>query len=140
VAREAQGRRLNRPRLTPSPSVTSAHEGAMAELATVTTDEKRDPELSVIDVAEHIAQMSMHASAFFGHQQWYLFDRARQDQAGLTRSCSAARTGSQMSSASCGESAWSTWSISSRTVQPPGAGRSSQVRYTGGSPGPACNK
>jgi hypothetical protein len=25
-------------------------------------------------VAEHIAQMSMHASAFFGHQQWYLFD------------------------------------------------------------------
>jgi hypothetical protein len=52
----------------------AAHEAAMAELATVTLDEKRDPERSVIDVAEHIAQMSMHASAFFGHQQWYLFD------------------------------------------------------------------
>ena len=52
----------------------AAHEAAMAELATVTLDEGRDPERSVIDVAEHIAQMSMHASAFFGHQQWYLFD------------------------------------------------------------------
>lgn len=52
----------------------AAHEAAMAELAAVTPDEKRDPERSVIDVAEHIAQMSMHASAFFGHQQWYLFD------------------------------------------------------------------
>jgi hypothetical protein len=31
------------------------------------------PERSVIDVAEHIAQMSMHASGFSGFQ-WYLFD------------------------------------------------------------------
>jgi hypothetical protein len=46
----------------------------MAGLATVTLEEGRDPERSVIDVAGHIAQMSMHASAFFGHQQWYLFD------------------------------------------------------------------
>jgi hypothetical protein len=52
----------------------AAHEAAMAELATVTPEENRDPERSVIDVAEHIAQMSMHASGFFGHQQWYLFD------------------------------------------------------------------
>jgi hypothetical protein len=27
-------------------------------------------------VAEHIAQMSMRAGAFFGHQQRYLFDDA----------------------------------------------------------------
>jgi hypothetical protein len=52
----------------------AAHEAAMAKLATVTLDEKRDPERSVIDVADHIAQMSMHASGFFGHQQWFLFD------------------------------------------------------------------
>jgi hypothetical protein len=52
----------------------AAHEAAMAGLARATLDEERDPEQSVIDVAEHIAQMSMHASAFFGHQQWYLFD------------------------------------------------------------------
>jgi len=52
----------------------AAHQAAMAELATVTPDEERDPERSVIDVAGHIAQMSMHASGFFGYQQWYLFD------------------------------------------------------------------
>jgi hypothetical protein len=52
----------------------AAHEAAMAELATVTPDEGRDPERSVIDVAGHIAQMSMHASGFSGYQQWYLFD------------------------------------------------------------------
>jgi hypothetical protein len=46
----------------------------MAELATVTPDENRDQERSVIDVTEHIAQMSMHASGYSGHQQWYLFD------------------------------------------------------------------
>jgi hypothetical protein len=52
----------------------AAHRAAMAELATVTVGEKRDPQRSVIDVAGHIAQMSMHASGFFGYQQWYLFD------------------------------------------------------------------
>jgi hypothetical protein len=52
----------------------AAHEAAMAELATATPDQGRDPERSVIDVAEHIAQMSMHADAVFGYQQWYLFD------------------------------------------------------------------
>jgi hypothetical protein len=52
----------------------AAHEAAMAELATVTPSRGRDPERSVIDAAEHIAQMSIHASAVFGHQQWYLFD------------------------------------------------------------------
>jgi hypothetical protein len=52
----------------------AAHEAAMAEIATVTLSDGRNPELSVIDVAEHIAQMSMHVSAAFGHQQWYLFD------------------------------------------------------------------
>ena len=52
----------------------AAHQAAMAELATVTPDEGRDPERSVIDVAGHIAQMSMQASGFFGYQQWYLFD------------------------------------------------------------------
>lgn len=49
----------------------------MAELATVAPGQERDPERSVIDVAGRIAQMSMHASAFFGHQQWYLFDDVR---------------------------------------------------------------
>jgi hypothetical protein len=52
----------------------AAHEAAMAELAAFTPDEGRDPERSVIDAAGHIAQMSMHASGFFGYQQWYLFD------------------------------------------------------------------
>jgi hypothetical protein len=47
----------------------AAHKAAMAELATVTPAEKRDPERSVIDVAEHIAQMLMHASGFSGCQQ-----------------------------------------------------------------------
>jgi hypothetical protein len=52
----------------------AAHKAAMAEVATATPDQERDPERSVIDVAEHIAQMSMHASTVFGYQQWYLFD------------------------------------------------------------------
>jgi hypothetical protein len=52
----------------------AAHHAAMAELAMVTPDEGRDPKRSVIDVAGHIAQMSMHASGFSGYQQWYLFD------------------------------------------------------------------
>jgi hypothetical protein len=52
----------------------AAHQAAMAELATATPDQERDPERSVIDVAEHIAQMSVHASTVFGYQQWYLFD------------------------------------------------------------------
>jgi hypothetical protein len=52
----------------------AAHEAAMAAIATVALSHGRDPERSVIDTAEHIAQMSMHDSAVFGHQQWYLFD------------------------------------------------------------------
>jgi hypothetical protein len=52
----------------------AAHEAAMAEIASVIPSHGRDQERSVIDAAEHIAQMSMHASAVFGYQQWYLFD------------------------------------------------------------------
>jgi hypothetical protein len=52
----------------------AAHQAAMAELAAVTPDGERDPERTVIDVAEHIAQMSRHAGPSLGHQQWYLFD------------------------------------------------------------------
>jgi hypothetical protein len=52
----------------------AAHQAAMTESASVTLDGGRDPVRSVIDVTEHIAQMSMHVSSFFGHQQWYLFD------------------------------------------------------------------
>ena len=52
----------------------AAHQAAMAELVTVTRPQERDPARSVIHVAGHIAQMSIHANAFFGHQQWYLFD------------------------------------------------------------------
>lgn len=50
-----------------------AHEAAMAEIADARHAD-RYPERTVIDVAGHIAQMSMHADNFFGHQQWYLFD------------------------------------------------------------------
>jgi hypothetical protein len=52
----------------------AAHQAAMTELATAALAGDRDPERSVIDVAGHIAQISMHVSADFGYQQWYLFD------------------------------------------------------------------
>jgi hypothetical protein len=60
-------------------------------------------------------------------------------QPGFNRCCSAARTGSQTSSASSRESVMSTASISRRTVHPPSVGLISQVRYVGGSCSPDCS-
>jgi hypothetical protein len=38
--------------------------------------EGRDPELSLLNISEHIIQLAMHCNEFFGYQQWYLFDNA----------------------------------------------------------------
>ncbi|MBV1854877.1 hypothetical protein [Catellatospora tritici] len=35
---------------------------------------RRDPEQTLIEVDEHLAQMALHADEFFGFEQWFLFD------------------------------------------------------------------
>jgi len=34
----------------------------------------RDPGLSQLHVADHVAQLAIHIDSTFGYQQWYLFD------------------------------------------------------------------
>ena len=33
-----------------------------------------DPHKTLLTTSDHLAQMSMHATAAFGYQQWFLFD------------------------------------------------------------------
>ena len=34
----------------------------------------RDPDASLLRVDDHLAQLAMHCSEAFGHQQWFLLD------------------------------------------------------------------
>ncbi|WP_433223860.1 hypothetical protein ACQP00_14990 [Dactylosporangium sp. CS-047395] len=47
---------------------------AWAVLAGAEFESGRNPELSVLQAGEHLAQLAMHCDDFFGFQQWYLFD------------------------------------------------------------------
>ncbi|MGW5161921.1 hypothetical protein ACWEPN_41175 [Nonomuraea wenchangensis] len=50
-----------------------AHRAALEHLRTVTPDDGRLPEQTLIHVGEHLAQMALHADST-GHRPWYVFD------------------------------------------------------------------
>ncbi|MEV5895106.1 hypothetical protein [Nonomuraea fuscirosea] len=50
-----------------------AHLAALEHLRTVTPDDGRVPERTLIQVGEHLAQMALHADGN-GHRPWYVFD------------------------------------------------------------------
>jgi hypothetical protein len=51
-----------------------AHRFALAQLADPGVFSGRDPGRTLMRSDEHLAQLSIHLSGFFGHQQWFLFD------------------------------------------------------------------
>ncbi|MFK4037891.1 hypothetical protein ACI2LC_19040 [Nonomuraea wenchangensis] len=50
-----------------------AHRAALEHLRTVTPDDGRLPERTLIHVGEHLAQMALHADSS-GHRPWFVFD------------------------------------------------------------------
>ncbi|MEU8403702.1 hypothetical protein AB0C28_51740 [Nonomuraea sp. NPDC048892] len=50
-----------------------AHRAALEHLRTVTPDDGRRPERTLIEVGEHLAQLALHADGI-GHRPWYVFD------------------------------------------------------------------
>nr|WP_055502710.1 hypothetical protein [Nonomuraea pusilla] len=52
----------------------TAHAYAMRVLEGGKPDRGRDPARTLLAADPHLAQMSMHADDYFGHQQWFLFD------------------------------------------------------------------
>ncbi|GLW08784.1 hypothetical protein Misp01_39140 [Microtetraspora sp. NBRC 13810] len=52
----------------------AAHEYALGRLGVAQNG--RDPAMTLVDDADHLAQMAIHYYEAFGHQQWFLFDDA----------------------------------------------------------------
>lgn len=50
-----------------------AHRAALEHLRTVTPDDGRRPERTLIEVGEHLAQLALHSDGI-GHRPWYVFD------------------------------------------------------------------